>query len=85
MDAVHLGEYADAEAEEDAALDPGIDAVAGVVRGVGLGGADGATFEGVAEAVEGVVGFALANGVRALGEPVFDDGFELVCAYGCHG
>jgi len=74
MDAGHLGECADAEAEEDASLDPGVDAVGGGVRGVGLCGAEGAVFEAVAETLEGVEGFAVADGVRALGEPVFDGG-----------
>jgi hypothetical protein len=51
--AAHLFESAKTEAEEDAALYPGVDAVAGGVRGIGLGGAEGAGFEGVAELEEG--------------------------------
>ena len=51
-DAGHFGEDADAEAEEDASLDPGVDAVGGGMRGVRLGGTEGAGFEGVAETLE---------------------------------
>jgi hypothetical protein len=85
MDSGHLGERAEAEAEEDAALDPGVDAVVGGVFGVGLGGAYGAVFEAVAETLEGVESFAVADGFRALGEPVVDEGLERtgVCVF--HG
>jgi len=62
------------KAEEDASLDPGVDAVGGGAGGVGLGGADGAVFEAVAETLEGVEGFVVADGGGALGEPVFDGG-----------
>ena len=85
----HLGEGAEAEAEEDAALDPGVDAVAGGGGGVGLGGAEGAGLEGVAEGVEGSEGVRVADGGGALGEPVLDEGFEVLGggggACGVHG
>ena len=45
------------------------------MRGIGLGGAEGAGFEGVAELVEGGEGFRVAGGGGALGEEV-----ELVAA-----
>ena len=70
--AVHGFEGAETEAEEDAALDPGVDAPAGGGGGVGLGGAEGAGFEGVAELVEGGEGVRVADGGGALGEVVFD-------------
>ena len=44
-----ISELADAEAEEDAFLDPGVDAPAGGSGGIGRGGAEFAALEGVAE------------------------------------
>ncbi len=49
---VHGLEVAEAEAEQDAALDPGVDAPGGWGGGVRLGGADGAGLEGIAEGDE---------------------------------
>ena len=48
----HVRKFAEAEAEQDALLDPGVDSPASGGVGVGFGGAKRARFEGVAEFVE---------------------------------
>ena len=73
--AAHLFELAEAEAEQDAALHPGVDAPR---LALGLRRAKGARFKLGAQLVEGGLGFRAANGGRSLGKPMFDNGFKCV-------
>lgn len=75
------GELAEAETEENAALDPGVDAPAVGVGDVRLGGADGSVFEGIAKLVEGGEGVGIADGVGSGGEVLFDSGVKEILGH----
>ena len=76
--AVHAFEHAHAEAKQDATLHPGVHAPAGRLRGVGLGGAQGAGFQGFAKPVKDHEGFGVADGLGAQRKEVFDGLLEGV-------
>ena len=76
--AVHRLECAQTEAEQDAALHPGVDAPAGGLRGVGFGGADRAGLQRMAQRVERGERVGVADGFGAERKPVLDVVLELV-------
>ena len=75
--AADSSQHAEAKAEQNALLDPGVDAPAGGRGGVGLGGAHFAALEGGAQGEEGVHGGGIAGCGCTGGEVTVNGLFKI--------